>query len=744
MTERSPLRRALPLAGLAWMALAALETLLQTFPPKGVAADGSLPFWVRGAFLSVEAFALAIGVAIASLPLAGLSSAISQAAPSRGRWLRIARVGLLALLFLGLSSDWALFLSGGQFFDSRTLPFAAGNLRAIWRYEIAKHPVLLVSSPFLILLAAIFASELLPGWIQSRSPRTLGAIERTAIGLVALLLLGSAVGEIGLACSERSVERPLPPPVFEDGEVVIRMADLREPSGADPRTVRAGDLYREQRRRKAGPLTHLVAGWRGTGDLFEDGRPSELFFLYLEKRGLLAAYRNRLALDPLDRDPRPEFPAAIRRPIVPERDYLSSIDRAQIRRWNVVVILIDSLRSDQLVATGGNRDVMPALEELAREGAVFSNCLTQASHTSYACPAVFSSHYPYRTRTSYAYPREIRYPRTMIYDVLKSLGWRTALFSSQNEEWSQMLNYIQTGNIDVVFYPKPNGVSPIPGARLNPFTGSLDDRLTLAESLKWIENGRPDPFFLYLNLQNSHLPFEMPDDFPRRFSPAKLDFQITASTFPKEKAAVAKGVYSDSLSYVDSLLAEFFRRLRELGEWDRTLVVVSGDHGESFYEHGLAAHANGVFEEVIRVPLIFHAPGLSGRREGRPVELIDIAPGVFHLLGLPIHPGFQGRNPLAGELRPDRVRFSVCQTSYRTQLCVTRGGFKLIREGHNGAATLYDLANDPQERVDVSAKHPAVAQDLRAWLAAWRWAQLDYWADEARQALEYPPILREP
>jgi arylsulfatase A-like enzyme len=275
------------------------------------------------------------------------------------------------------------------------------------------------------------------------------------------------------------------------------------------------------------------------------------------------------------------------------------------------------------------------------------------------------------------------------------------------------------------------------------FAAAVDDAVTISDALRWIDAGGADPFFLYLNLQNSHLPYPMPAEFPRRYSPAALDFKISIGWYPQEKTAIVKEVYADSLAYVDTQLDRVVRRLRETGAWDRTLLVVTGDHGEAFYEHGSAAHANGVHEEVLRVPLVFRAPGLSPGLDTRPAQLLDVAPGVFHLLGLPIHPSFQGEDPFAPTFRKDRVRYALSDTPWKTQFGVLRSGFKMIRDGEGGRGVLYDLGADPGERKDATETHPAVAADLNRRLIDWRRAQLEYYENPLRQQSEYPPVLRE-
>ena len=682
MTEPAA-RRTLPLIGAAWITLVALHAALQLLAPRSVLGDPLLPFWARASLLATEAVAIAVLVLLAAAPFRVAGDRLPA-------WARLTlRCLLAAFLMLALAASWATFWLSGQFLDRQGFLFASTNFSSVLGYAVRIHPFLVYGAPGLLVAAAIAACEGIPRWVRNVPAVADRVVLRAASGGAAFALVVAASGEIG-----------------------HRFATAKITDPATGATYSRDDLYRLRRERNAGPLTHLVSAAFAPRDVFSgEAHPS--------------------GADP------------VRRPIEPMDQYLSKVDRDRLKRWNVVVVLIDSLRADQVRATGGTREVMPAVEALAREGRVFPDCVTPASHTDYACPAVFSSHHPLRARDVYRYPANPPYPRVMIYDVLKSLGWRTGLFSSQNEEWGQMLNYMQTGGLDVVFHSKSGGVSEDATKDRPAFAGALDDSVTVGEALKWIEAGAGAPFFLYLNLQNSHLPYDVPDGFPRRFSPRELDFKISVGWFPKEKAEIVKDVYADSLAYVDAQLDRLLRRLKERGEWDRTLVVVSGDHGEAFYEHGTAAHANGVHDEVIRVPLVVRAPGLEPGRDGRPSHLLDVAPGVFELLGLPVHPSFQGESLFAPEPPADRLRYVMSDTAWSTQLGVIRSGFKLIWDGDTGSTVLYDLARDPDEKTDASEARPELAAELKSRLVAWRRAQLDYYENPLRQACEYPPVLRD-
>jgi arylsulfatase A-like enzyme len=413
-----------------------------------------------------------------------------------------------------------------------------------------------------------------------------------------------------------------------------------------------------------------------------------------------------------------------------------------------VVLLVESLRPDVLRTTGGAYDVMPALDSLARDSRRYTHAYAESSHSDYADVCPMSSHYPLRSREHHYYPEHPVYPRVLVYDVLKALGYRTAIVSSQNEQWGGMYNYLDTGSLDLFFHAEtfhstvidPEDTVFSKWAKDYGHSGKVDDRNTIDEAIRFIGQSEK-PFFMYLNLQNSHFPYRTPDDFPKRFSPHVIDFPYTFGKFPIEKLEVVKNRYRNSLSYMDAQIGRLIEFLRKTRRLDRTVLVVTGDNGEAFYEHGGAAHAGPLFEEAVRVPLIVHAPGVSPGDDSRLAQHIDIPPTVLGLLGIPQHPSFQGIDLVHAPEDRLRSAYLLVQTAITSQIALVRDGWKLVADFTYRRYYLYDLVHDPGEKKDLADADPARVAAMAGRLHAFQKAQLDYYADEGRMRSTYPPVL---
>ena len=94
------------------------------------------------------------------------------------------------------------------------------------------------------------------------------------------------------------------------------------------------------------------------------------------------------------------------------------------------------------------------------------------------------------------------------------------------------------------------------------------------------------------------------------------------------------GLYDGNLAWVDSEVGRVLDGLKKRGEWDRTIIVVTSDHGEAFWEHRVRGHGDHVFEEFVHVPLVIRVPGLAPRRVAEAVELVDVVPTLLDLAGV--------------------------------------------------------------------------------------------------------------
>jgi arylsulfatase A-like enzyme len=162
--------------------------------------------------------------------------------------------------------------------------------------------------------------------------------------------------------------------------------------------------------------------------------------------------------------------------------------------------------------------------------------------------------------------------------------------------------------------------------------------------------------------------------------------------------------------------------LRQRGLYDKTLFLIFGDHGEAFGEHaGNYGHTLFLYEENVRVPYLIAAAGAirDEARVGRVVSLVDTAPTVLDLLGLPIPPSYQG-----GSLLDGQSRLALFCTDYTLGLLGLRDGrWKLLHELESGRSRLYDLGADAGERHDLSAQFPERAEAYREHLLRWAAAQ---------------------
>jgi arylsulfatase A-like enzyme len=233
----------------------------------------------------------------------------------------------------------------------------------------------------------------------------------------------------------------------------------------------------------------------------------------------------------------------------------------------------------------------------------------------------------------------------------------------------------------------------------------VDEPAVVERMLKWIDAlPHGQTFFLHYLPIAGHHPYATPERGP----------------FPESDDA---GQYLNALHYGDAALGKFLDALHVRGLDTNTLFVIYGDHGEAFGQHdGNFGHTLFLYDENVHVPLLIAMPGIltKSKRVKRIASLIDLAPTVLDLLGLPAEPDYQGTSLLA-----DGKRAALFFTDYSLPLTGVRDGkWKFITELNASQARLFNVEADPNETQNLAKQHPEL-------VALWQ-RRLQQWASEQK------------
>jgi arylsulfatase A-like enzyme len=409
-------------------------------------------------------------------------------------------------------------------------------------------------------------------------------------------------------------------------------------------------------------------------------------------------------------------------------------------RPNVLLVVIDSLSPRQLGRVVDGQSVTPEIDRLAREALRMTRVWAASTHSNYAQMALLSGLLPYRSTGLDQYER-LDYPRFLFHDLLHGLGSDTATISSQDETWQGMLRF-ETTSTPTFFRHALDHAGPtidIGTERIVP------DAVTTDLVLDWLTRQRSKPWALYVNFQATHFPYALPEQAERPFGrgiPNPSTF--TYFRYPAEDRPAVLRRYRNTLAYVDHQIGRLRRYLEHTDELDDTLWIITADHGELFGEHELVTHGRTLYDAEARVPLLLRWPGrLEPGDDPEPISHIDLMPTVAELLGVSAHPSYQGRSflPRALDSDPSRAIFMTIQGIQVADGLVC-WPWKLVVERGTGQSHLYELARDPDERVDLLEERPGTAVRLAEVLGAQLRAQLDYHgSDAAWRSSRFAPRL---
>ena len=369
--------------------------------------------------------------------------------------------------------------------------------------------------------------------------------------------------------------------------------------------------------------------------------------------------------------------------------FLVGHTRTESKIKNILFISIDTCRADYLSCYGCRRLTTPNIDQLARQSTIFTNAISPVPITLPAhCSMLTGTIPPYHGVHDNSDFKLADSHKTLA-EILKTRGFLTAAIVSAFVLDSQFgLN--QGFDYYNDRFEKP----------LN--TLSTDERRGQEASrfaMQWLQENRDKKFFLFLHYFDPHTAYVPPEPFASRF---------------------ADNLYAGEIAYTDYCIAQVIRKLKDLGLYDSTLIIIAGDHGEMLGEHGEGAHSYFIYQSALKVPLIFKLPGqIRPKRINDLVGLIDIVPTLCTLLGIRPPPQAQGKDLspyLTQKPYSQKERYVYAESLYPTKynanslLGLLTNRWKYIQTTR---PELYDLINDPQEADNLLKQQPQQARILQ-------------------------------
>ncbi len=442
-----------------------------------------------------------------------------------------------------------------------------------------------------------------------------------------------------------------------------------------------------------------------------------------------------------------------------------------MKRPNIVLISIDTLRADHLSCYGYHRRTSPNIDRIAAEGVRFEQAYSNAVWTPPSHASMLSGLYPSQhgvtdnTTLSKSLPT--------IAETLLKAGYDTAGFVNNplvgamvgldrgHEQFFEMWRGVTSGSrfVRACHYLY---------RRLRDAAG-VNDHGGLATNQKvqqWLQQRTKSdkPFYLFLHHIEPHNPIAAPRPFRYKFVTPDVSAAIDRNklakmannplcyftqdiTLTETERSYLIGLYDGEIAYVDHLLGQLINYLREMNRLDNTLLIVTADHGEHLGEHDFYSHVASLYEPIVRIPVIIRYPELyePGTVVDGPVQTVDIFPTILQAIGQK-HSGplpLQGTSlaPVQGRVQIDKERPIIAEWEGRIPKFVKsrsleqqngviqRNAFmsvklKMVRQGRfkyilseDGNEQLYDLRLDAEERCNIADANSEQRRRLRQHLA---------------------------
>ena len=363
---------------------------------------------------------------------------------------------------------------------------------------------------------------------------------------------------------------------------------------------------------------------------------------------------------------------------------------------NVVLITVDSLRADEVGFLNGEIDGTPNLDTIAQKATIASPATTPSTHTRVSVPAILTSRYAHNFFDNFFGETSIPH----LGQLLSDRGYETAAFHS-NPLLSESFGYNRGFD---KFFDSMDEVSF--SSELLTRTYSKIKRLLTRypyapaddindQAIEWLST-TTEPYFLWVHYMDPHGPYTLNRElgYLDKFNSERLwrkAVQSPSKVTPNERSQL-RAAYREEIAYTDQEVGDLLDAID-----DETIIVLTGDHGEEFYEHGDYTHTKKLYDELIQVPFILDAPDVE-QRDPDLVSLLDIVPTILEALDFDSPDELVGQNLLENEER----KYVITETNTEDVSVAARtSAYKLIVE--DDRMEFYDLEADPDEQSDRSS-----------------------------------------
>ncbi len=446
---------------------------------------------------------------------------------------------------------------------------------------------------------------------------------------------------------------------------------------------------------------------------------------------------------------------------------------------NILLIVVDSLRSDHLSCYGYERETTPFIDDISDESIVFENAISPSGWTRATFSSIFSGTYPSKNGWG-LHPGKFM---TMM-EILRAYGYKTfgitgnyylKSLSRKFDNFSFMTRRLITKMFSrreilglLSFIIKHKSVLNI--ERLGGF-------LKTKIAKKWLDqNYAGDPFFMFLHY-TVHWPYDPPEPFFSSFlgeisrkevKGVRRDvYDLIAEGISDREIEVLRSLYDGEVNYIDSCLGQLIEHLKSLDIFDNTLLVITSDHGDLLGEHGLLHHHFALYEPLIKVPLILKFPDLfmKGKRYSGLVQTMDILPTLIDYLDIKwmdISREMQGESLLKLMKKKEGREFTISERSdwspstkekmvslkkrhpdfdwdkYVHEIIALRTKEYKYIWSSEGKHELYDLRQDPSESNNIVTIENEKASELKNRLEKWKrsFLRISEWEEGKRTSFE--------